>query len=344
MRMLRFDELAPRVSAFPWGLYQAEHLAPTRADPERDGFYVGMLKDDLQKQRYAYEVSLLPHGVEWSRASEVIFALLNDFNHTGFDRDPAALVFDFADSLLEESVAGEEMLLELHALPDENNSAKSSRRFGRMGDPDGQGEALPSLGFIPGWSTTRNRLDVSQVSTEAGRLAVVIPRPRIHRHGLRKTNKTTWKQTIRDLRQVDSVKVVGAGLDRLSWKGYAFSEVVATQNLAVAASTAPVGWDARGTFSEAVTSPYMAFRRLRFVRFWVEVVEDAVAFLNEFTSSNSLYGDDAFTFMLSGLPSPQELTEAMRAMRSGSLTVEKAHSTYLFPKYAKRRSDSSGGE
>jgi hypothetical protein len=344
MRMLRFDELAPRVSAFPWGLYQAEHLAPTRADRERDGFYVGMLKDDLQKQRYAYEVSLLPHGVEWSRASEVIFALLNDFNQTGYDRDPAALVFDFADSLLEESVAGEEMFLELHALPDENKRAKSSRRFRRMGDPDGPGEALPSLGLIPGWSTTRNRLDVSQVSTEAGRLAVVIPRSRIHRHGLRKTNKTKWKQTIRDLRQVDSVKVIGAGLDRLSWKGYAFSEVVATQNLAVAASTAPVGWDARGMFSEAVTSPYMAFRRLRFVRFWVEVVEDAVVFLNEFTSSNSLYGDDAFTFMLSGLPSPQELTEAMRAMRSGSLTVERAHSTYLFPKYAKRRSDSPGGE
>ena len=67
-------------------------------------------------------------------------------------------------------------------------------------------------------------------------------------------------------------------------------------------------------------------------------------FWKPFTSSNSLYGDDAFTFMLSGLPSPQELTEAMRAMRSGSLTVEKAHSTYLFPKYAKRRSDSPGGE
>ena len=338
MRMLRFDELAPRLSALPWGLYQAEHLAPTRADLDHDGFYVGMLKDDLQKQRYAYEVTLVSEGVEWGRAREVVLALLNDFNQSSYGHDPAALIFDFADSLLEESVAGEEMLLELHSLPDEKESATSSHPRRRIGDNTGQGEALPSLGIIPGWSTTRNRLDVSQVAIEPGRPPVQIPRARIHRLGLRTTNRTRWKQTIRDLRQVDSVKVIGADLDRLSWEGYAFSEVVATQNLAVASSTAPVGWDARGTFSEVVTSPYMAFRRLRFVRFWVEVVEDAVAFLNEFTSSNSLYGEDALTFKLSGLPSPQELTQAMEAMRTGSLTVEKAHSTYLFPKYARRNS------
>jgi len=137
--------------------------------------------------------------------------------------------------------------------------------------------------------------------------------------------------------------VIGADLDRLSWPGYVFSEQVAIQNLAVAATTAPIGWDARGTFSESVTSPYLAFRRLRFVRFWVEAVEDSVAFLNQFTNSESLYGAGAFTFFLSGLPSPQDLTEAMGAIRSGSLTVEEAHSTFFFPKYAKRRSESPDG-
>ena len=59
----------PRLSAHPWSLYQAEHLARRRSSFERGGFYTGMLKDDLRKQRYAYEISLVPLGAEWSRAS-----------------------------------------------------------------------------------------------------------------------------------------------------------------------------------------------------------------------------------------------------------------------------------
>ena len=106
----------PRLSAHPWSLYQAEHLARRRSSFERGGFYTGMLKDDLRKQRYAYEISLVPLGAEWSRASEVMFALLNDFNHTGYDRDPAAILCDFVDGLLEESTGGKDLLLELHSL------------------------------------------------------------------------------------------------------------------------------------------------------------------------------------------------------------------------------------
>ena len=41
----------PRLSAHPWSLYQAEHLARRRSSFERGGFYTGMLKDDLRKQR-----------------------------------------------------------------------------------------------------------------------------------------------------------------------------------------------------------------------------------------------------------------------------------------------------
>src|SRR5690606_5681132 len=123
----------------------------------------------------------------------------------------------------------------------------------------------PSLGLVPRWSVTENRSDLSQVATEIGQPAVAISRSRIQRIGLRKENKSRWTQTIRELGQVDAVKVIGADLGRLSWPGYAFSEHVAIQNLAVAATTVPIGWDARGMFSESVTSPYLAFRRLRFV-------------------------------------------------------------------------------
>lgn len=327
----------PRLSAHPWSLYQAEHLARRRSGSERGGFYTGMLKDDLRKQRYAYEISLVPMGAEWSQASQVIFALLNDFNHTGYDRDPAAILCDFVDGLLEESTGGKDMLLELHSLPDEVNRAKS-RRFGRPGPSEGQSESMPALGLIPNWSVRQTGSDLSQVSPDAGQPQVIIPGSRIHRLRLRSPNLSHWTQTVGELRQVDATKVIGTDVDRLSWEGYSFSEVVEAQNLAVAATTAPIGWDGRGTFSELVTSPYLAFRRLRFVRFWVEAVQDSVAFLNQLTSNESLYGSDAFTFSLSGVPAPQDLTAAMHAIRSGSLTVEQAHNTYFFPKYAKRSS------
>ena len=339
--MAEFGTPTPRVSALPWGLYQSENLAPLLAARERDGFYAGMLKDDLQKQRYAYEVSFVPQGVDFSRASAVLLALLNDFNRRGYDRDPAALVCDFAGSLLEECVEGAQMLLELHALPDECNRA--TPRHALANGSEQQVGALPSLGFVPRWSVKEHRSGVSQVAADVGQPAVVIPRSRIQRIGLREENANRWKKTITDLGQVDAVKMIGGDLDRLSWTGYVFSDHVATQNLAVAATTAPIGWDARGTFSDSVTSPYLAFRRLRFVRFWVEAIEDSVAFLNQFTNSESLYGDDAFTFSLSGPPPPHDLTEAMGAIRSGSLTVEKAHSTYFFPKYAKHRPETPDG-
>ena len=338
MTMLRVEDLQPRVSSHPWGLYRAEHLARKRSSVEREGFYAGMLKDDLRKQRYAYEISLVPVGADWPRASEVMFALLNDFNHTGYDRDPAAIVCDFVDGLLEESLGGEDLVLELHSLPDEFNRAKS-RRLRQPGDSERQGVSLPALGLIPNWSVRKIRSDLSQMSPDAGQSPVIIPGSHIHRLRLRGTNLNDWKQVITELRQVDATKVIGADVDRLSWEGYSLSEVVATQNLAVAATTSPVGWDGRGTFADSVTSPYLAFRRLRFVRFWIEAVEDSVAFLNRFTSSESLYGSDAFTFSLKGLPTPGDLAGAMHDIRSGSLTVEQAHNAYFFPKYAKRRSD-----
>lgn len=338
--MRSYESPQPRLSAHPWSLYQAEHLAGRRSSSERGGFYTGMLMDDLGKQRYAYEISLVPVGVELSRASEVLFSLLDDFNHTGYGRDPVTVLCDFADCLLEESRSGKDLPLELHSLPESVNRAES-RRYGRLKAFQGKTESLPSLGLIPNWSARHVRSGLSQVSSDLGRPAVIIPRSRVHRLRLRSPNREHWARVVRELRQVDANKVFGADVARLAWEGYSFSSVVETQNFAVAATTAPIGWDGRGSFSEMVTSPYMAFRRLRFVRFWVEAVQDSVTFLNQFTNNESLYGSDAFTFSLSGLPTSQDLTAAMRDIRNGSLTVEKTHTTYLYPKSAERRSASA---
>lgn len=334
--MLSGDSPQPRLSAHPWSLHQADHLARSRSSIVRGGFYTGMLKDDLRTQRYAYEISFVPVGTEWSRASELMFALLNDFNHTGYGRDPAATLCDFVDDLLEESSGGKDLLLELHSLPEKANRSKS-HRFGRPEPSEEHNGSLPALGFIPNWSVRQIRSGLSQVSPAAGQPGVTIPSSRIHRLRLRSANLGRWKQAVRELGQVDAAKGVLADVDRLSWEGYSPSKVVEVQSLAVAATTAPIGWDGRGTFSELITSPYLAFRRLRFVQFWADAVDDAVVFLNQFTSCESLYGSDAFTFSLAGLPAPGDLTDAMREIRSGSLTVGRAHDRYLFPKFATRR-------
>jgi hypothetical protein len=227
-----------------------------------------------------------------------------------------------------------DLLLELHSLPDDRKRAKT-RRVRRQDDPDTEGHALPSLGLIPNWSVKATRAGLSQVSPVVSQRPITIPRERVERLRLRRQNRDGWKRAVKELRQVDATKLIDAGVDRLSWEGYSFSEVVAAQNLAVATSTAQIGWDGRGTFAGSVTSPYMTFRRLRFVRFWIESVEDSVSFLNRLTSLESLYGSDAFRFSLSGLPSAQDLTEAMRDIRRGSLTIQQAHDRYLFPKYAR---------
>ncbi|WP_284989495.1 hypothetical protein [Arthrobacter sp. efr-133-TYG-120] len=335
--MGRSETLTERVSAYPSMLHYSDRLSAKRKKLDRDGFYVGMLKDDIRNQRYAYEVSLVAQGADMEVASETLFALLNDFNDRGVDRDPTDPFFSFVDRLLEESVDGKGMLLELHLLPEEHNTAQQSRRrFQRAEVDDQQGTSMPSFGYLPRWSVlSSGRGDVLQVATAESAAPVSIPRGRICQAEMRQANRSKWRKTIKELRQVDDVKMFG-GADRLGWKGYTFSEQVETQNLAVASTTAPVGWDARGTFGDSVTSPYMAFRRLRFASFWAETVEDTIAFLNQFTSDKSLYGESAFAFSLSGIPSPRDLAAAMQDLRAGLITVEDAHNTYLLPKYAKR--------
>lgn len=327
----------PRLSSHPWSLYQAEHLSRLAARRTREGFYGHMLSDDLRKQRYAYEISFAPDGLDWSRASELMFALLNDFNHTGYDRDPASLVCDLVVGLLQESSGGKALLLELHSLPSDRNRAK--RRARRQAVTDEVGKSLPSLGLIPNWSVRETRAGFSQVSPIDGQRTITIPRARVHRLELRRHDRNSWARSVKGLRVVDATKLIDAGVDRLSWEGYSFSEVVAAQNLAVAASTAGIGWDGRGTFAEMVTSPYMTFRRLRFTKFWIEALQESIVFLNQFTASESLYGQDAFSFSLTGLPTAADLAQAMDNIRNGTLTVDEAHNSYLFPKYSKRKSN-----
>lgn len=343
------EVLTQRVSAYPSTLYYSDRLSAKRAKLGRDGFYVGMLKEDIRNQRYAYEVSLEVQGADVEVASEALFALLNDFNDRGADRDPIDPLFSFVDLLLEESVDGKGILLELHLLPDEHNAAKQCRRpFQRAGVVgDQQGTSMPSLGYLPRWSVIRGlrggRGGILQVATSESAGPVAIPRACIHPARVRHANRSKWRKTIKELRQVDEVKVFG-GTDRLAWNGYTLSELVETQNLAVASTTAPIGWDARGTFDQSVTSPYLAFRRLRFASFWAEVVEDTISFLNQFTSDKSLYGESAFAFSLSGIPSPGDFVAAMQDLRDGSLTVEAAHHAYLSPKSSRRIAGTSERE
>lgn len=328
----------PRISSHPGSLYEAEHLADLASRGTNEGFYGRMLRDDLRKERYAFKMSFDPDGLEWSRASELMFALLNDFNRSDYGRDPASIVCEMAVGLLEESMEGKALLLELYSLPSDHNRAK--RQAQRQETTDESGASLPSLGLVPNWSVKKTRAGYIQVSPADQQQTIAVPKSVVHALKLSRKCRISWRRASSGLQLVDAAKLLDSEVDRLSWDGYSFSDVVAAQNLAVASSTAQIGWDGRGTFAESVTSPYMTFRRLRFTKFWIEALQEAVAFLNRFTTSESLYGEDAFSFSLRGLPSASDLHQAMDNIRSGTLTVGEAHTSYLFPKYSEPRSHS----
>ena len=321
-----------RVSALPWRLYDAQHLGPTRGD-ERDGFFGGMLKDDLDKQRFAYDITLQSEGVSWDLANGVLHTLLRDFDQWGHGHDPVDLLMRFTQTLLEESSTRDHLLLELFRMPQDPEDELRSRRH-VPAVAASKPVHVPSLGFVPGWSTSEDRLGVNQLSPELGGRSVRLPSDRLRRVKLRSGNRQKWHKVVRELGQVDGLRGIVGSTDRLAWPGYDVSHQVATQNLAIASTTAPIGWDARGTFGDLVTSPYTMFRQLRFVRFWVEAVEDAAGFLNTLTADADLFGQNAFTFSLRGIPSASDLGKAMERVRAGSLTVADAHNTYLYPRYA----------
>ena len=188
----------PRLSAHPGSLYQAEHLAGFASRRAREGFYGQMLQDDLSKQRYAYEISFVSAGLDSLKASELMFALLNDFNHSGYDRDPANLVCNFASTLFQESSDGKAMLLELYSLPSSHNRAK--RRARRKEAADEANERLPSLGLIPNWSAKKTRGGLSQMSPLGRHHAIYIPKTRVHRLELTRQNRSRWTQAVKGLR------------------------------------------------------------------------------------------------------------------------------------------------
>lgn len=335
--MTDVDELGPRVGATPWKLYQSDALAARRASRDDGGFYCTMLKDDLRNQRYAYDIELKPTGATLARAGEVLLELLDDFGPAGYGEDPAALVCDVAGYLLDESLGADDMLLELHLLTTEEVPGRLSRVRRRTRVGGGEPHSFPSLGFVPAWSVVESGSGLRQTSPETGQPAVLIPERRVFRMQLREPARGTWQQAVRRLRKVDEVKMLGTDMARFAWPGYDFSEQVKAQELAVASATATIGWDGRGAFSKWMTSPYMAYRELRFARFWIEAVGDVVRFLNGVTGSRSLYGDAGFEFALTGLPSADELERAMADMRAGRLSVQDAHSRFIVPKYSQRR-------
>lgn len=323
-----------RRSALPSILYQSGDRARFASRSPRGGFYSRMLKDDLTNLRYAYDISLTTDAEDGAKSNRSVLALLDDFNRFGYHEDPGHFVCNLVDELFEESLDSKALLLELHWLPTEHQSNRRGAR--RVHNADAADKTLPSLGLMPNWSVKRARAGLSQVEPDDRQRRVTVPWTRIHGLKLDRSSRNAWRRSTRALELVDGSKLIDAGMDRMHWKGFSFSDVVDFQAEIVASSTAAIGWDARGTFKDTMTSPYMTYRRLRFARLWVQALNNAVLFLNRFTTDKSLYGENAFSFSLSGLPTDAELEHAMDDLRRGTLTVDDAYHNYLFPRNRKR--------
>lgn len=334
MTSLGVASLSARACAFPFALYQAEQLAFSRRDASHIGFYEGMLREDLRSLHHGYRVSLVIEAKDVEDASRALAVLLTDFQHLGYRADPLGSVFAFVERLLEESSERNCMTLELFKADSEDVAAATHP--GRL--PSRRSDAtlvdLPSLGYMPGWSISRRFRGVRQLSVVAGGSPSRIPSGRIVRHEMSRNAASMWRRTIRDLRAVDGNRLLARGIDHLSWLGYDSAAEIEAERLSAAAAAAPIGWNARELFREMISTPYSTYRRLRFNRFWIEVVRGAVDFLNGLTSSNELYGASSFTFRLDGLPEPEALQDAMQAIRAGSLSCGQARDDLLVPSYS----------
>ncbi|GAC1532130.1 MAG: hypothetical protein NVS3B1_25630 [Marmoricola sp.] len=328
-----------RISAHPWSLYQADHLAELRAKSQRSGMFSWWLRDDLSNKRFGYDVNFVPTGASFDACATALFELLDDFNQHDYDRNPTDVIFALVDRVLDDSADAGELFFELfQRTAPQRRRARSRRQAAPQGAVEEQ--LVPALGYIPPWSITSRRRGALQVAPVLGAANILIPSSRLRRLVLSSDNLSAWRHSTNALRKVDQRKVLGdrAGLERLGWEGYAFKEHAEAENLAVAHATARIGWDGRGTFSNNVTPHHLAYRQLVFTAFWISVVDEVVAFLNRITADPKIFGDEVFTFELSGLPSVDQLHEAMKAVRDGSGRLTDLSDVLLHPKFARRSS------
>lgn len=324
-----------RVSTDPDVLYQADNLEAIHTRRPQHGFNARMLSDDLAHKHYAYETRIEFDGIGHSEGSQLLGELLNDVGHNDWWPDVGHYVWDLVQVVCDEMLQYGRCVFEVYLADKSIESTKRSRRHPQSSpEPKGRADRVGRLGWVPGWSIRDRPWGASQAQSVGEAVEWVrLPKDRLVTLKMPDHLNRRMRRTYRELRTVDRYHLTGIDLVAAEHRfGYDFSFHQRVSEETLARCTADIGWDGRGLFDQRATSAHLTYRRLRFLRTWLAIVNASIAMLNRVTVDPRFFADKGFTLELKGLPTVAAVNTAIDDLLSGRTTVDPVWQELLFPK------------
>lgn len=309
--------LGPKRSHPLWKLAQSSY-------PPRRAATNYMLYQDLTKAQFAYRPQIVS---DHPSAEQALVEMLQDFsgigesNINGWRADRS--VMTVIDHVAHEHLAFGKCLIEVHTADTADEKDHSAAGSGQHGPV--RLSALSGHHTRIRFGRIRQRVPDSLVSESLKDATLLRP--------------TLANGLARDLQTVSRLYAIAEksrpGARNLTAserpQEYDFALHTRRQHEALAIVTSSIGWDGRHLFLGRSTSSHQVWRELKFRRVWVEIATATIDALNEVTS-NPGYLYEPFIFNLSGVPTCDELTAGMDALRSGAESVDAVTRRLLLPR------------
>ncbi|MFD7846111.1 hypothetical protein ACFV4K_24600 [Nocardia sp. NPDC059764] len=262
-----------------------------------------MLLDDFDHQQYPFEIGLEFGEHDPDHGAAIVASLLDEL---GFhSEDPARLFAQLVATVGHDHLMYGRSIFELYI--DDQDPMPGAR-----------------LGVLPGWSLQRRAWGTFQNAPTAGKqvrrkipadvlVAFELPVP------LRRDLHRTWQQLIALRPSHATLTPVAANFARGSYDLAAHQRSL---NVMAARATRSIGWDGRDLFLPQATSSYRVYRRLRFLRTWLAVVDSVLATLNQVCAHSDVCADAPLTIRASGLPAIEDIDRYMAAVIDGSQSLD----------------------
>lgn len=307
--------LTRRHSKPAWTLYQNPGLTE-RAQRFTERMNSRMLLEDLGNRHYAYNPTLQFESEDPAAAEEFLCHLLIENSHTG--RDRADLLFwDFFEAveydLFHVGRCTAELFLE-HEGPDQDSETEH-----------------PRLAVLPQWTLKHRRRRVWQLDPTRGIRWRSLQGATLIEIKLGRPQTNDLQRTRRRLAALDQPPVDRTTLLTSGTRAYEFALHQRKLDEMSARATSAIGWDGRGLYMKRATDSLRVYRELRFTRTWLDMVAVALTALDgACRSSGSRYAPRAIK--LQGIPTADDLDDAMRAVTQGSESLDAIKSRLLYPR------------
>lgn len=329
------DDGLSRVSTDPDALHRTDSLKAIRGRSPQHGFNARMLSDDLAHKHYAYETRIELESIDHREGSQLLGELLNDVGHNDWWPDVDHYVWDLVQVVCDEMLRYGRCVFEVYLADRSVESTRRSRHHPASAPgPEERADQVGRLGWVPGWSIRDRPWGVSQAQPVGEAFEWVrLPKDRLIALTMPDHLNRRMRRTYRELRTVDRYHLTGIDLVAAGGRfGYDFSSHQRASEETLARCTADIGWDGRGLFDQRATSAHLTYRRLRFLRTWLTIVNASIAMLNRVTLDPRFFPDKGFTVELKGLPTVAAVNTAIDDLLAGRTTVDPVWHELLFPR------------